>query len=203
MGPVLFDADHLILFFNPTVANVVHPTTKKPVDRVGDRVRFYLTEMSRTRTRVIVPTPALSEFLVLAGSEGSDYLTRIEESFAFRVAGFDAQAAVEAAANLLSAIGAGDKKGGATGAWQKIKVDRQIIAIAKVTGCVAIHSNDKDIRKLAKEVGIPVVHVSELPLPPPESGLLPFEGPQQQALPAAVPVVETPPAAPPTTPEGS
>jgi hypothetical protein len=52
------------------------------------------------------------------------------------------------------------------GAWQKVKFDRQIVAIAKVTGCVTIYSNDDDVRRLSEQVAIPTVMLPQLPDPP-------------------------------------
>jgi hypothetical protein len=55
------------------------------------------------------------------------------------------------------ALGTGDKRGGASGDWQKVKVDRHIVAIAKVNGVRVIYSNDGDVATLGKSAGIQVV----------------------------------------------
>ena len=53
---------------------------------------------------------------------------------------------------------------GATGPWAKVKYDRQIVAIAKVSGATAIYSDD-DVRTLGGRHGIPVLGLADLPLP--------------------------------------
>jgi hypothetical protein len=43
--------------------------------RVRDRIDKLLEDLDTERERVIVPTPALCEFLVLAGKDGPQYLS--------------------------------------------------------------------------------------------------------------------------------
>ncbi len=114
---------------------------------------------------IIVPTPALSEFLVFAGGEFRRYLDEISGRSVFQVQPFDAAAALEAAMATRLALDRGDKKSGAQGPWQKVKVDRQIVAVARVHGAETLYSDDSDVRVLGTESGIRVVNTGELPLP--------------------------------------
>ena len=59
--------------------------------------------------------------------------------------------------------------------WQKVKFDRQIVAIAKVRGATEIYSDDQDIATFGADAGIPVCPVAEVPLPPPKQEDLPLE----------------------------
>ncbi len=95
----------------------------------------------------------------------------------FKIAEFDIRAAVEVAAMTRDAIRAGDKKDGSPSPWQKIKIDRQIIAIARVQGVRIIYSDDGGIADFAKKVDISVVQTWMMPLPP--------EDPQQTLFPAS------------------
>ena len=72
-----------------------------------------------------------------------------------------------------------------SGPHQKIKVDRQIVAIAKQRGCSAIYSNDRDIKNLADEANIAVIGIERLPLPPspPRPPLLEYLEDQREAPP--------------------
>jgi len=55
---------------------------------------------------------------------------------------FGVRAAVETAERLAAAIKAGDKREGEKAQpWEKLKFDRQIIAISLVEGATAIYSN--------------------------------------------------------------
>jgi len=125
--------------------------------------------------------------LVLSGADGSDYFTTLTTSSVFQIAPFDTKAAVEAADAQSMAIASGDKKSGLSGTWQCVKVDRQIVAIAKTIGADRVYSDDGDVVSLAKAERISVVSVADLPLPPPTAGLLPLDEDQ-----TAPPEVEGP-----------
>ncbi len=91
----------------------------------------------------------------------------IARSRFFRVAEFGERAAVEAAALTRDAIAGGDKRGATPEAdWGKVKFDRQIIAIARVVGAVTIYTNDGQLARHAKAVGIAAINPEELPEPP-------------------------------------
>jgi hypothetical protein len=75
--------------------------------------------------------------LVVADAAGPDYVTELDSQAVFSIEPFEARAAIEAAAMTRAAIAKGDKKSGATGPWQCVKTDRQIVAIAKtLVSCV-------------------------------------------------------------------
>jgi hypothetical protein len=83
----------------------------------------------------------------------------------FRIEPFDERAAIEVAAMARSDLGGGRKKRAVSATYAKLKYDRQIVAIAKVTQSDTIHSDDGDIRTIAKRAGIKVVGLADLPLP--------------------------------------
>jgi predicted nucleic acid-binding protein len=163
---VVFDATTLLLLLSPEVSLPIDPVTQRQVKYAKERLDFLLQELEKSRTKIIIPTPALSEVLVRAGSAGPTYLDRLGSSAAFRIVPFDQRAAVEVAIMTRAAITAGDKRGGADGTWAKIKYDRQIIAIAKVEGANTIYSDDNGVRSFAVQAGISVIRIGELPLPP-------------------------------------
>jgi len=68
---------------------------------------------------------------------------------------------------MADALKAGDKKSGILAPHNKVKFDRQIVAIAKVENVGTIYSDDQDVKALADRCGIQVVRVEDLPLPPP------------------------------------
>ena len=146
----------------------LHPEASypKPVDRVPERLKHFVQTLDAASATIIIPTPALSEFLVLAAGDASAYLSELADSAVFVVEPFDLRAAVEAAASQRKAMKAGNKRSGAFGPWQKVKVDRQIVAIAKVHGVDELYTDDGGVRRLAESDGIRVKGVADLPLPP-------------------------------------
>ncbi len=157
--PVVFDASFLIALLDPRVG------AGSDDDR-GERVNFLVRSLEKTRTRIIVQTPALSEVLIGAGDAAARYLDIISRSSHFKIVPFGTKAAVEAAAAHREAIRAHDKKEGSASSWQKVKFDRQIVAIAKVEGAETIYSNDQDIARFSMRDNLQVVTINQLPLPP-------------------------------------
>jgi predicted nucleic acid-binding protein len=155
---VLFDATFLMLFLDPRVKDGVGSNSR--VDHLVDT-------LDKSRSRIIVPTPALSELLVGARDAAPVYLDIINRSRFFRIEPFGTKAAVEAADMTRRALATGDKRGGIVDStWQKVKFDRQIVAIAKVSGCTTIYSDDDDVRRIAEQVSLPTITLPLLPEPP-------------------------------------
>lgn len=155
---IVFDANFLIYFLDP-----------KFKDDVGDNPRIdHLVEtIQKSGERIIVPTPALSELLVRAGDAGPKYLDIIARSKFFRVVEFGTRAAVEAAALTRDAIARGGKRGATPGVeWAKVKFDRQIVAIARVAGAATIYTNDDQLARHARAIGIAAIKPQDLPEPP-------------------------------------
>ena len=174
----VFDSDFLSLLLYPWIDPPHDPETGRPVERASDRISRLVSAFDATNTRIVVPAPAFSEFLVVAGAQATRYVSTIQQQAAIRIEPFDTVAAVEAAAATHAAIERGDKKSGATGKWQCVKTDRQIVAVGKQHGATQIYSNDRDMRQIAGASGLDVVAVWDLPLPPPADQVLPF-GPHQ------------------------
>lgn len=162
---VAFDTTALLVAVAPPdqvqtcVRGLVVPDAKARIDHL-------LRTMQKAKTTLIIPTPALAEALVrLDPLVGARFIERVSKTSSVKLAPFDVLEAMEAAAMASEDLATGDKRGGAKGDYQKVKVDRQIVAIAKFHGASTIYSNDADIRALARRHGIDVVGVEELPLP--------------------------------------
>lgn len=155
---VVFDANFLIYFLDPKIN-----------DGVGSnpRIDHLVATIQKTGERIIVPTPALSELLVKAGEAGPEYLAIIARSKYFRVAEFGVRAAVEAAALERAARLQGVKRGAAPDAtWDKVKFDRQIVAIAKAVGAKAIYTNDEQLARHTRAANLDAITLEDLPDPP-------------------------------------
>ncbi|MDP1630281.1 MAG: PIN domain-containing protein [Caulobacter sp.] len=144
---------------NTSVGGVIIPDAKARVDHL-------IATLEKSKQRLIIPVPALAEALVSVDpTVGGRFVERMSKTSSVFLAPFDVLEAMEASAMAAEALRGGDKRGGATGDYQKVKVDRQIVAIAKFHGASVIYSNDKDVRTLGKREGITVIGVEELPLP--------------------------------------
>lgn len=164
---VVFDATILLALLHPDAPAPRHPETNEPVDRFRDRIDYLVSQLEKSRDKIIIPTPALSEILVRADSAAPKYLDKINSSSVFRPAPFDELAAVEVAAMTREALDVtGNRRGNQDGTWAKIKYDRQIVAIAKVNASSIIYSDDKEIYKIGKKMGLTIIRIADLPLPP-------------------------------------
>src|SRR6266496_667678 len=162
---VVIDSTFLSLMLHPQARPPRDPSTQKPVERIEDRIEKLTEDLDSESERIIVPTPVLSEFLVLARNDAPEYLNRLGEKKNLLVKPFDEKAAIELAAIELEDRKGTSKRGPSSSPWTKVRFDRQIIAIARTNGVKRIYSDDEDLMKYAARVGIEVVRTWELPLP--------------------------------------
>lgn len=161
---VLFDTNVLCLLLHPDADIPNDPASGQPIEQPQERVNYLRDRLQDAGVRIVIPAPVLSEFLTMASA---DYMLQITQSMWFEVAPFDQRAAIESALALRRSLKSGKgKKLGSTSSWQKIKVDRQIVAIAKVYGVTTVYSTDPDVLNLSRESGIEAIHAADLPLPP-------------------------------------
>lgn len=176
----LFDNTFLCLLFHPN-ARPPNDSNNNPVARCRDRIDYLVEQLEERGTKIIIPTPALAELLVIAGPNYVKYLNEINGRACFKVSDFDQRAAIEVALQMASAISTHDKRSGTLSPLQKVKFDRQIVAIAKVEGVKTIYSDDRDIKSYAERLGISTCRVEDLPLPPPVQTTMEdaFNGPEK------------------------
>lgn len=158
---VILDTTMLLLFLNKDTrapAHVSHPQ---------DRVRFLIDSLQKKGEKIIIPTPVLTEVLILSGSAGESYLPILEKYNVFKIASFDVRAAVTLA--ILSRSESkkhGNKRGPSVESWAKVKYDRQIVSIGMTLGVSEIYSDDKELRNLAQANDIKPFGLADLILPP-------------------------------------
>ena len=152
---IAFDAGVLIAYKNPKCA---------PEIRI--RIEGLVTRAITSRQRIIIPSPAVTEFL--AGIEGPAEAAKasliLTQSKNFRVASFGERASLETALVISRVKTRGTRKHeGAS--WAKAKFDWQIAAIAKVEGAESIFTTDNDVVRAAGHFGLHGVYVPEMDLP--------------------------------------
>lgn len=162
------DATVLTLLLNENADSPPDPITGRIVERTKDRVNFLVEELQKQKQKIVIPTPVLAEVLVVSGTLGLRYIEVLQKAAVFEIRDFDRLAAIELALMTRQALdlGKGKKKSGSLEPWQKIKLDRQIVAICKVSGVTKLYASDKSLTNFAKQAGMQVIGVHELPLPP-------------------------------------
>jgi hypothetical protein len=135
-----------------------------------------LEDLDGESERIILPTPVLSEFLILAGRDASAYLEKLAGMRNTLIRPFDEMAAIELAAVEVEDRIHGDKRAGSSSIWTKVRFDRQIVAIARTNHAKRIFSDDEDLAKFATKLGIEVVPTWDLPLPAAKQIKMDYEG---------------------------
>lgn len=152
-----FDAHFVMLALRPAI-----PAS---VDHAKDRVLHLLEKLQSTKERIVVPTPALTEFLVHAETAAPHYLDELQRSSRFRIASYGIRAAVEVAAEIEAAVTKKDKRDGTRDTWAKVNFDRQIAGICKVEDCHTIYTDDAGVKKFSEKLGLKVIGLNDLDLP--------------------------------------
>jgi len=182
MRPVAIDATTLSILLNPKARGPVDPTTKLPVGQARERLLGFIAKAEKARRKLVIPTPATAELLTAIGPTSADYIRVINRKAVFEVRSFDEVAAVELAFLNRDVFGSLDQKNGLE-PWQKMKVDRQIIAIAKVADCEQILTEDDGLGNRARLCDIEPLRVASMELPDSsKQGAFPFE--EHEELPA-------------------
>lgn len=148
---VAFDATVLVDFFNRKLT--------------GDRrakLDDLVATLEKSRTKIVIPTPALTEVLIRAGKAREEVHNALTRKSAFEIAPFDVKAAMECSL-LLEEAWSGAEKRAIT--KTKFKFDWQIVAIAATRRVSTIYSEDEDMGKAAVRAGIKVVQIDALALP--------------------------------------
>ncbi len=161
---ILVDSTSLALLINPDANPPTDPNTGEPVKFAKERIELLIASLTPQDT-LVVPTPVLAEVLVKAEDGGPELLQQISDLSRIRIVPFDTKAAIETAYMTREATQAGDKRSGSSQPWQKVKFDRQIVAIARSVGASKIYSDDEDMAKFAKKIGIEVTSTWDLPVP--------------------------------------
>ncbi len=181
---VVIDASILMLLFRSNVPARLTDSNGKPIEYVKERLDYLIKTLESSKSKVIIPTPVLSELLVRATPQETQQIVEtINKMAVFRIDPFETRAAIELAIITRTALTAGNKKDGSHEPWAKVKFDRQIVAIARVAQATAIYTDDKNLAATAKLLNITCVGLPDLPLPPETAqGRLPFEAKGSDAI---------------------
>ena len=153
----------LSLLLNPKCRIPVdHAQT--PIPNAVRRAEYLVERLGKSRQKIIIPTPAAAEILTVIGVDAQRYYDIVAKSRLFAIESFDQKCAIELAILNRTIFGKEDQKNSAE-PYQKIKIDRQIVAILKVNGAVAIYTDDKSLANRARMCGLLPVATHELPEP--------------------------------------
>ncbi|OWY33701.1 PIN domain-containing protein [Herbaspirillum aquaticum] len=150
---IIFDANILISL-----------ATMEESELTYDRLMGLLQDLIASKTVIGVPAPAWAEFLCGTDIATSPVVMGLRKKSAIRILPFDEVAAFEAAFIHRGAMAIGKKKGAAKAPWQQVKIDRQILAIARQNQVSTIYTDDENMILEASRLGILTVQSKDIPL---------------------------------------
>jgi hypothetical protein len=163
MKPVGFDNTMLSILLNPN-GGLPADANGQPVVMPKRRAEYLVESLGKSRQKIIIPTPASAELLTAIGPDAQQYFDIIARSRLFEVASFDSRCAIELAFLNRGVFAAGDPKN-SNEAYQKIKLDRQIIAIFKVAGVEDVYTDDAGLAWRARLCNLNPIATWQLGLP--------------------------------------
>jgi predicted nucleic acid-binding protein len=128
-------------------------------------------DLVSSKTVIGIPAPTWAEFLCGTDIATSGIVNALRKRSAIRILPFDEVAAFETALIHRGALAAGKKKGASKAPWQQVKVDRQILAIARQNRVATIFTDDDNMVSEADRLGIETIRPSEIPLKPKQNKL--------------------------------
>ncbi|MCL2346219.1 MAG: PIN domain-containing protein [Desulfobulbus sp.] len=147
--PVAFDANILIDLFNPRIKG----NRRAKLDGLLEQ---------HAKTKIIIPTPCLTEYLVRADKARDELMAKLSASRSFSIEPFDQRAATECALLLADHWDSATRK---QVSRTKFKFDWQIVSIALSRNVTHIYSDDADLRRIAEKLLLTVTGLDELPIP--------------------------------------
>lgn len=173
------DANILSLMLCPNSKAPVDPVSNQEIERVKERLDFLIADLDAQGETILIPLPALTEFLVLVGNAAPEYLAMIHKLPRFVIRDYTEKAAIELAAvirkaldsrgNIDKELDSKRKRDFVEATWAKVNFDRQIVAIAKVEPVSKFYSTDRDVHVHAKLMGVPCFDLADMRLPPEKS----------------------------------
>ena len=161
---IALDTSVLLYLAYPNAPAPADHKTGKPVTHCQERIEGLLEGLDGAKSQLIIPTPVLSEMLINAADRQVEILAALTNKSSVQVAPFDHAAAVENAALRRSRLAALMKRGrGVTKI--EVKFDLQILAIARVTQCELILTDDSPLRTRASAAGFRVAGIADLDVP--------------------------------------
>lgn len=159
---ILVDANFLIYLLDRRQGGTIIDQDRRT------KLHDLLAQVDKTRGSILIPTPVLAEYLTNARAAGPAITAGLQRHRRIRIVPFDEVAGQEAALLHRAAWDAGGHKRAPLpkeADWQQIKVDWQVVAIAKVHAARII-TNDGQLSRLAEASGVQVDLLDAMPLPP-------------------------------------
>lgn len=166
---VSVDSCLLTAIVNGACSLPVDPVTKQPIPDAHRILDYWFKTLSQNSTQLVISTPVLSEVIHRSGLAVLQAVGQLKRNRAVAIKAFGEREAIELAeANRHHS----KPRGKDASPWQKVKLDRQIAAVAKCCQVDIFYTMDGDLKKAAEQMGLVVHAISDMPKPPAEQRTL-------------------------------
>ena len=164
---VIFDSNFVLTFLCEAKKAPIDPVTKQPLTYYNERVAHLVDCLKKEKQTIGIPTPVLSEIGIQSDRATPELVSELASYKWFEFLSFDTISAIECALMARTGFQQGNKKydGNDGAVWQKLKIDRQIFAIAKAYSAQRIYTTDTDLLKLGSVHEVECVRIFDLPVP--------------------------------------
>lgn len=160
----------MIVLDNNALVFLYRPTEHQEIEH--QKMQYIFDEAKKNKENFGVPAPVIAEFLIGESNpiKRQEFLSKFDGKL-FRVLDFDAKSAIMCALvhdelkKKLQNIDRNTPK-------QEVKVDRQVIAIAKANNAKLFICNDKQAVNSAKILGLNALTIADIELPENPQGQL-------------------------------
>lgn len=148
---VLVDANFLIAWLGSNAG-----------DGMRQRAERFVNRLIARHACIVIPAPAMAEYFVQSKISDLVIFNDLIGKPWILIGPFDYMAAIELHLIENAARGNGDKRDGIEAPWQKIKIDRQIVAIGRAHRCDLIVTDDHGVAAASVRAGIPTSSIDDL-----------------------------------------
>lgn len=129
------------------------------------RMQGLFIELRRKRESIGIPAQVWAEFIEQAGQAEVDATQNIFRTAAFKFLNYDLRASLETVEVVNTGRSARKNEKGEKRPRQAVKVDWQIIAIAKAHNARLLITNDVDMASEARRSGLSCLSIRQLQIP--------------------------------------
>ena len=165
---IIFDSNFVLTLLRQIKNGPTDKTTGRPLEFHTERVQGYFQALDTKKEVIGIPAPVIAELGIKGTATVHELVALLSKSARFRFLPFDAMAAIECAAIAREAVQSGNKRAGAADPeinWNKLKFDRQILAIAIVNRATTVCTWDENLMRLCKDHAIGTVSIFDLAVP--------------------------------------
>ena len=157
---IALDCSALSIMLKEFVHKEVEDIIEKREEILQRRMEHFFSQQPGGSCTLVIPTPSWAELMTCV-PDIHRISQRVDSDPNMYFADFNSVAATEYGLLSAAAIASGDKKSGSDLDWGKVKFDRQIAVVAKLSGAELLLTRDKNQSSFAEMVGLTALNIDD------------------------------------------